>query len=55
MDHILPRRYVKKNDWKAPYGPLAASVPGLFFWKPELKETHKLPPYGLKTPMWPEN
>ena len=44
----------QKKDWKAPYGPLTASVPGLFLWKPAFKKTYKLPSYGLKTPMCPE-
>ena len=51
----ITRKVRQKNDWKAPYGPVPESVPGLFFWKAELKETHKQPPYGLKNLMWPEN
>jgi hypothetical protein len=45
----------QKNEWKGPYGPVRAPVPEVFFRKPELKETHKLPPYGLKNLIWPEN
>jgi hypothetical protein len=52
---IYYQESTSKKDLKAPYGPVPESVPGLFFWKAELKETHKQPPYGLKNLMWPEN
>jgi hypothetical protein len=51
----ITKKVRQKNDWKAPYGPVPEPVPGLFCWKAELKETHKLPPYSLKENIWPEN
>ena len=47
---IYYQESTSKNDWKAPYGPVPEPVPGLFCWKPVLKETHELPQSVPKIP-----
>ena len=44
----MTKKVCQKNEWKGPYGPVPAPVPDVFFWKPELKETHKLPQSVMK-------